>query len=90
MRRLVFGKGVIIRDGSVEMRAGIRQCWNVQPADPHQQITGDTSRSVVRATCPLEEVVGGGRGISMVSGRLEKPNAEQYGTDAGIIADRRA
>src|SRR5262249_36014439 len=67
MRRLVFGKGVIIPDGSVEMRAGIRQCWNVQRADPHQQITGDTSPSVVRPTCPLEEVVGGDRGICKVS-----------------------
>jgi hypothetical protein len=91
MRRLVFGKGAIMRDSTVQMRTGIRQRWNVQPADPHQQITGDPSPGVVRPTCPIEEVVGGGRCVCMVSaGPLEKPNAEQYGTDADIVADLRA
>jgi hypothetical protein len=45
----------------------------------------------VNSDLPARGILGGGRGISSsAAGRLEKPNAEQYGTDAGIIADHRA
>jgi len=90
-RRLRVGKAAVILDGLVEMRAGRHQGSEMQLAESHRHVSGDESRGVVRPVCPIEKLFGGHQGICVIpAAHLKQPNANQYRTDAVVVADRRA